>query len=573
MCIRDRAETVDQRAVGRREDLRRLGDGLVPLHLPAVDQRPTWTRVVVHEDALPARTGEAHLADLGALRLDREIVAEAPAERAGDVLDHSRHDAPSLSATGAMSTFCPLNEGMPVPKVSVPMSLLTSVPMGTKTSPAGKEPAWAVSSTSPSAVRRSACPPSSILRRTMSSGFISTSAVASRYSGESLPLCMPIACLRVRPVIMVSRSLTAPLLVLLAVSVHRGRAREETGKARLTVSAASQHRAHGMPGGDTLAGRRYVADAADQPLVCVGDDDRAPCVRAGELERQDVAAPSQSAAAQGGTPEELLGKAEDAPLLAVGHERDRGRATVHLGLQHVGVVQRPAVPRGDAVTAAAAPALSQPAAAPGAPLLPAEQGHRMGDPGLPAEASQQRPVTHVPKHLGRVAEQPESGGQVADHLGVVLEVGAVHDGVGVHAASRLRQPRRRERQAEISLQRVALRKSRLIAIAEEVHGHDLVAATDRGLDHGPRAHSEDEDAHYPASSLARAKISSASRTRSFCSKRRTIERRWTFILRSPMARAPKTILPSTSLPSHVALVPSRARGGTAFTSPSTRSVG
>ena len=96
----------------------------------------------------------------------------------------------------------------------------------------------------------------------MSSGFISTSPVASRYSGEFLPLCKPTACLRVRPVIKVSRSLTARLLLLLAVFVHRGSVREETGKARLAVSAASQHRAHGMPGGDVLSRRRHIPHAA-----------------------------------------------------------------------------------------------------------------------------------------------------------------------------------------------------------------------------------------------------------------------------------------------------------------------
>ena len=46
------------------------------------------------------------------------------------------------------------------------------------------------------------------------------------------------------------------------------------------------------------------------------------------------------------TPDELFGDAEDATLPAVGHERDRRRAPVHLGLEQVGVVERPAVPRG-----------------------------------------------------------------------------------------------------------------------------------------------------------------------------------------------------------------------------------
>ena len=159
------------------------------------------------------------------------------------------------------------------------MSLLTSVPMGTKASPAGSEPACAVSFDLALRGAEEHLPAVlDVASRAMSSGFISTSAVASWYSGESLPLCMPIACLRVRPVIKVSDSLTASLLCLLAVSVHCGRGREQPGEARLTVSAVSQHRAHGMPGGDALAGRRYVPDAAGQPRLRVGGDDRAPGV-------------------------------------------------------------------------------------------------------------------------------------------------------------------------------------------------------------------------------------------------------------------------------------------------------
>src|ERR1019366_2284717 len=205
-------------------------------------------------------------------------------------------------------------------------------------------------------------------------------------------------------------------------------------------------------------------------------------------------------------------------------------------------------------------------------LFPAEQGHRVCDPGLPAEASQQPPVTPGPEHLGRVAQQAQTGGKLADHLRVVLQVRAVDDRVGVDALRRLSQSLRGRRQAEISLQRVALRKSRLIAIAEEVHGHHLVAATHRGFDHGTSAYSEHEDAHYPDSSLARAKISSASRTRSLCSKSRAIDRRCTLILRSPIPSAPNNNLPSISLPFHVGLTPSMPAGGTALTSPSTRSV-
>ena len=59
--------------------------------------------------------------------------------------------------------------------------------------------------------------------------------------------------------------------------------------------------------------------------------------------------------------------------------------------------------------------------------------------------------------------------------GVILEVGAVDDGLGADPARRLAQPLGRQRQAEVAPERVALREEGLIAVAEEVDGDDVVA--------------------------------------------------------------------------------------------------
>ena len=74
--------------------------------------------------------------------------------------------------------------------------------------------------------------------------------------------------------------------------------------------------------------------------------------------------------------------------------------------------------------------------------------------------------------------------------------------------------------------------------------------------------------HNPATASA---IVSTSSTRSFRSKRRAIDALWIFIFSLPTPSAPNVAVPSRSVPSSFASIPSMPGGGTAFRSAANRS--
>ena len=181
----------------------------------------------------------------------------------------------------------------------------------------------------------------------------------------------------------------------------------------------------------------------------------------------------------------------------IGHEGRRGVGALDVFLQEVGLIQGLPPPKSDAMSAAASDRLAQPTALLGQGL-PGESSDGKGNPCLPAEGAQRRPMAHLPQGLEVVAQQDVPLGQLLHHVGMILQVGDVDHGLEIELVAGLKQGLSAEARAKISHQRIVLHQLPLVAVAEIIQGEDVIASPDGGLGDGPGAEAQDQNPHWDA---------------------------------------------------------------------------